>query len=278
MKFFFLILMNCAISSLCFSQATLGHLTGYTGDLKARNNQIGSATLLDVSGHLFMVTAKHVLQGWHDKPISYTFYKTGKSNDTGNTIEILLDGSSLNQYVYFSDSSDIAVIHIGFPSGDSTGQYELYNIARYSSKVPAAIFHENEIWPVSQLGLGIDVYTLGLPSESERSNQTSVSLVSGITSGFYPDGTFKCQLPVYGGNSGGPVFAYSSYGPSNYNEGGIFLGGNSIYLLGIITEFVPSIDGAKSPRGNAIFLTTNSGFAKAEPIDRVMKLIKSKIF
>lgn len=274
-----ILLLFCFLTSfLVFSQTTLDQLTGFTGDLRSNNQQIGSATLLEVSGNLFLVSAKHVLDGWQDKPITYTFYSTGKADDGGNTINILLSQSSLNKEIYFSQEFDVAAIHLGILSDDKSDLvFHLFDFVKYDAVNQLPVFKAGDIWPNEDLALGIKIFTLGFPSELDRSSQIPVTLVSGITSGFYQDGTIKCQLPVYGGNSGGPVFAYSPQSPGETRRGRMNYGENSAYLLGITTSFVPYVDGTKSARGNAIILTTNSGFAKIQPISRVLDLITNHI-
>ena len=271
------LLSVCTMLSL-EAQSLGSMVTASGGEIRHNGKQIGSGTLLYHQNNIFLVTAKHVIEKQFEDKLTYRFFDTGKQNDFGSTIEINLERSDTNEFLFFSDSYDLALIHIGFSlpqKGQDKEQIHLYDIAKYSNYTkPVQSFTTNRIWLYDDLVLGIDIYTLGFPSELERSNDTRISMVKGIVSGFYSDGRIKCQLPVYGGNSGGPVFVYSNSSPEEYGGKNIIIGSKSAYLIGVITDFVAYTDSAISQRGSGLVLTTNSGFSKVEPIGRVIDMIQ----
>lgn len=263
-----------------FSQIVPSEIIPFTGSILLDDNLSGTGTIIEYDGYLFIVTAKHVLAKAKDKIFKYTFYDKGRPSEKGQTISMFLDQRVIDEHLYFSDSFDIAVLHVGFPYPVSVGQpkqYRFYNgIISDLKSESLPFFSTDRFWMEEDVALGIDILAMGFPSELDNLDQTKVSVVKGIVSGFYPDGRTKLQLPIFGGNSGGPIMVYSNYSPSNYGQS-VIVGSPRAYMLGIVTEFVPYIDSTVSKRGSGILLSTNSGFAKAEPIDRVVSLIKNKV-
>ncbi|MGB3800130.1 MAG: serine protease [Lewinella sp.] len=281
MRFLFFLLFSFTSFTSVFCQLGVDNTAPYVGDLRVNGKQAGSATLLQYKGDLYLVTAKHVLENNYQGLINYTFYQTGKPSDAPQSITVRLKSNDKDQYIFFSESHDLAIIHIGFQGEElENGGYSFNNYSNVRMDIDGNMsgFLENQIWPYQKLVLGLDAYTIGYPSELERSNDTKITMSKGIVSGFYPNALIKCQLPVFGGNSGGPLFIYSAYSPSEFGQGTIKIGGAmQAYLAGIIVEFVPYIDGSISARGTGFQTVSNSGYAKVEPIDRVTNLIETTV-
>lgn len=280
MKQLFLVLFLFAPLSVAYAQDFASGIIPYTGEIRLQGIKLGTGTILSYDGHVFIVTAKHVLAESAGKIFEYTYYESGRPEEKGNSIRIDINHDVLTDQLYFSDSFDIAVIHIGFPVIVPQGQSQQFrfysNIVDVSGGCPLPAFLDNMLWFENHLELGIDILTMGFPSELDRKDETKVSVVKGVLSGFYPDGRLKLQLPVFGGNSGGPVIIHGSNSPSDYGTN-LIIGSKRAFIAGIVTELVPLVDSSVSQRGSGFILSTNSGFAKAEPIDRVVALIKNKI-
>lgn len=278
MKVFFVSVLVLLLFSVGWSQPTSNQIIQYTGNITLDGVSTGTGTMVGHSGNVFIVTAKHVLKNSKGKALSYVYYQNGRPNEKGNKLSITLDEVAIKNHLFTSDSFDIAVLHIGYPiDGPNKNRFMFYSAVKHDigeKGLPA--FTTNKFWLDRDMDLGIPILTMGFPSELDEKDKTKVSIVSGIVSGFYPDGRLKLQLPVYGGNSGGPVIIHTSYSPSDYGNG-IVIGTMNSYVAGIVTEFVPYVDSTVSKRGSGIRLSTNSGFAKAEPIDRILSLIENKI-
>jgi hypothetical protein len=250
---------------------------GYPVLITTPSGNTGSGALVNTSGALFFVTAKHVLFDKGGKLREQAAQLLSYSKDPANrepNIEVLdlamLDKAGL---ISAHPGHDVAVIKLADvvtqESADPAGkQYSItlrpgVQIVKSAGLVTAG---NDVIKRFEKVLVGNEVVLYGYPISLalEKNHQLEPLrplLRKGIVAGQnFQNKSIVLDCPVYPGNSGGPVFQVEQTSPFQ----------KSVSMIGIVAEYVPFED-----QGRSFALTNNSGYSIATPMDFAIELIEA---
>lgn len=237
------------------------------------DNSSGSGFYLNDKDNYYFVTARHVI---FDKKLilkSKTITLSSCcSTDISKKVVFKINLEELNKskLIIFHKTHDVTIIYLGKISNDKATWGDYIKII---SGETCGIIGINTLWikKFNDIPIGNDVYIFGFPNslslvENQQLDLTTPLLRKGIIAGKnVHNNTIIIDCPVYQGNSGGPVFVLEK----------IDISTNSILPIGIVTQFVPFIEGWINNRYENIINTTisNSGYSIVEPIDIILELL-----
>ena len=227
----------------------------------------GSGFMLESSkGNQFLVTAKHVLfenNKLRGDNASITILGSDYTDTSCTILEVDLQRLLSQSDLLLHQTADVALVRVGVSksvvkgvrfvkvaiSGKPFVRYDI--LSGYDDALP-----------------GNDVFVYGYPvsigmREMPQFDMNRPLLRKGIVAGKYqPRKTIIIDCPSYGGNSGGPVVQASPFGIRT-----------KFKVIGIVIEFIPFDESRVNPIPSGI-LTTNSGYAVVESVDRVLEILK----
>jgi len=229
----------------------------------------GSGFFLVTSNFLYLVTARHCLfaesvdpRPLIDPTLTISWIDDAEVAQTG-TFKLLL----LSANARYHTNRDVAVVRVGKerPGGITTYPRALVTMPA-NRAVP--MFSLAMIRQFKDVKAAEDAYTLGYPGigdPSQRLNPDRPLVQKGVVSDKDPvTRQLILSLPVFHGNSGGPVFSVSPYTmPVRY------------HIIGIAVQFVPVTWELPLPKinGKTPVSIDNAGYSIAEPIDFALELI-----
>jgi hypothetical protein len=239
----------------------------------------GSGFFLRASNKVFLITAKHVLfELDNSSPLrlkSTNVIASRWLNETTSmsltiNLAFLYDSKNVR---YSSDRDVAAIAAFEAPTEDS-----LVFDRRIVTVNPSELGHiggtftSAAIVRLVDLEAGAPVYTFGYPTSIGSKLPGALQLNPRrplARRGIIADVELErkilvLDLPVYFGNSGGPVIFHSTQP----------LGVNSTLVVGVVSQFVPFEDVWISERFKLPnFTWSNSGYSIAEPIDHVLSML-----
>lgn len=279
MKVYFLALIIATISilstSYLLSQKELS-TAGFAGSFNCDGVLQGTGTLIVDSSFLYLVTAKHVIKKTECDTVLFKSFPTGRREDGYGYIKIHLPNARRAGQIYYSKSSDVALIVLGEKKAKGD-EIRLAAFVRGSDPVGRMNSIE-ELVHQKDLVFGTPIMTIGFPIELSnftKSKRLTFQLPltrQGLIAGFTDDGKIVADMTVYGGNSGGPV--YTMKNGFRRVENNSYVTGYVMKLIGIVIEYVPAKEGAFSGRGTGIVVSNNSGYSIVEPVDSILELIQ----
>jgi len=233
------------------------------------DNSIGSGFFLNDENKIYLVSASHVLFNRDTGALisniaKITSYPKEKADKEKNVFKLDLAKLLSKGHLKYDFSKDVVVLKIG----DVDSETRLFNTL---SEVEVM-----EISTTGVVGVGIDntrtyqesliandVFVFGYPVslnllQIPQIDYSRPLLRHGIIAGKNDlTKTLVLDLPVYHGNSGGPVIEAEQEGL-----------GFRYRVVGLITEFVPALARAKDR------VEVNSGYSIAASLDRVLELVE----
>ena len=239
------------------------------------NQATGSGFIYETTNKQFLITAKHVLFdiASTNKPlplISTNLIIIGWRDGAQVRFDYNLDAYYKQNEVRISQTRDVAVLALGTRiDGNRFGfdtRFTKWTGGGLSRSYPTA-----GVRKLDAVSVGQDVFTFGYPtSVGTEQNRQLDPLRPLARRGIVADkDTGRRQIildvPVYGGNSGGPVIVMDEIAPQSYN----------FTVIGIIIEFVPFEDVWESKRfkGMSHVTWSNSGYSIVEPIESALELL-----
>jgi hypothetical protein len=223
---------------------------------------VGTGFLVQVEQLLYLVTAKHMVEGFGPNDPMFVFVndKNGKlANISDQVIR-----TQLNVEWFKSSSADLAILPFGTRSDFDV------------TLIPEAAFLTSD--NVLELQ---DVFFMSYQSGIQDESRITPIARRGMVSIRNEDGTFYLDAFAFPGNSGSPVFIKPSAGGS-FTTTGINLGAepNNCKFVGMIGEYLPYREVAVSlqtKRARVVF-EENTWLAKVWPVQSLQQLMKSPEF
>lgn len=256
-----------SLSMWCQNGMKINNLASGVGALICDSKVIGSGFLIEHDSVLFIVSAKHVFEHIPGESISYETYPNGKSNGEVTSISVAFGQVKNTPFYHESETSDVALLVVGYQK--SAIEYQMLSFVEASSTLPHINRSENLIL-LDDVWFSQEVVTVGFPSSlsinDPRLPFNRPLAVDGILSGFSQNNKIIARLAVFGGNSGGPV--YSIISQRNNSDVTPYLG-----LVGLVVEYIPSLNAVFQNDNGQLPITTNSGYALLEPSDEILRLL-----
>ena len=224
---------------------------------------------------VFLVTAKHVIDGIHKLGLTEIFIRANTT--TGQSVWTKCQ--STDWLFHPTDSTvDLALIRTGVP-----GDWDHLII-------PPSMFATTQTLEANAVGLGDEVFIVGL-FRHHHGTQKNIPIVrvgnlaamaeeKVHTKDFGPVDAYLIEARSIGGLSGSPVFL--NMGPVRYLDNQVkhAQGGLMFFLLGLIHGHfdVPSstIDGTNSDAADPLSAErVNTGIAIVVPIDKILEAINA---
>lgn len=233
----------------------------------------GSGFFLRAQSSLFLVTALHVVVDPIAKtPRAQSVLLRSPSRDalevTRNVYRLDLTALEAEKQIRFDPDNDIFVARIG-SIGKDAGGLLMKPVAGVNveteTKGGIVVAPSEYVLPFSDVLISNTVVVFGYPSSIGIRNSPQIDysrplLRSGIVAGTNAARkTIILDVPVNGGNSGGPVLQRMANGP--------------LRIIGVVIQFVP-IDEDTIPPGPQK-VRANSGYAVAASMDSVLALAGS---
>jgi S1-C subfamily serine protease len=234
------------------------------------NGETGSGFYLNSETDTFLVTARHVLLDdsglfFRSDSIICISYPLNPSEEGDIVISLDLLLLKVNRNLKAHDTEDVAVIKIGdvkkeLPAPDGKMAIKFVagvNLKRATSSGILGVGIQN-VKRFSDISVSNDAFVFGYPTSLGLADIPQIQyerplIRKGVIAGKNkPLKTIILDLPVYKGNSGGPVVEVEDLGLSK-----------KLSLIGVVSQMIPSRDGS------------NSGYAVAIPIDPVLELVNS---
>jgi len=218
---------------------------------------------------LYLVTAKHVLGkvdsrgkfNLKDRMLHMSF-RNDIYQEQINTLTINAKSMLDSNLIRFDRNQDIAVILLG-KLVDNDLKFPLaaqHDLKLAPSQEAIATIPISYIAGIRDLRLGSDVFITGYPKtigivESPQYDYSKPLLRKGLISGIYnKKGTIILDIPAFGGNSGGPVFALDAVS-------------RKMKLIGMLIQFIPFVSNSSD--------YDNSNYAVALSADYIEPLINT---
>jgi Trypsin-like peptidase domain len=268
-------LLFCSLSNImCLSQIVLNKdILKASLLFELKNGGSGSGFCLRDSNFMYFVTASHVIVNLRDSTLqSDSLYVVQYNNnpevDKKDSLKISLINASRNGFLLLDMKNDIAVFKIGrldHNRSDTISFYPFLTGYTKSSLIKTSTISK-KIIKLDDLEIGNDLFTIGYPKSLNLKLNFDFDrplLRKGIIAGRdLKTKRIITDCPSYFGNSGGPVYAYSS----EYND---FL------IIGLISALIPLEEHWYSDRyGIVNTQVSNSGYTVVIPIDFILDLIK----
>ncbi len=236
----------------------------------------GSGFLVkDSLQRISLITAKHVIfdanknfSVLNSNEAVIQFYAKNFKSDSANYIIIDLTKLQCDNFICFDPIHDICIILI---AKLDKGAIQYNNgIFRYGHNVKydQYPFNEKTILKKDELFIGEDVFVVGFPraiglKQIPQFDYSKPLLKRGAIASISDNlGNIIIDCPVYGGNSGGPVFlerkSFDKY---------------SLRFIGIVSQFIPFINPTASNKDMTIQI---SSYAVIIPIEYAFNLIYKK--
>ncbi len=247
------------------------------------NKSFGSGIFIANNNEIFFSTARHVLfnekLNKETKKKSFTvktknielFFYSKKSNfNVQEQISVDLEQLFKAKQLSINSPQDICVFKI---AKINEGKVHLENgVVKKSQNLNFNVASSSMVRPYSDIEIGDNLYVIGYPKalglkNNDQYNFDKPLVRSGIIGGKNDEKqTVIIDCPVFGGNSGGPVFIIEKH--LAIKEGKL-ISTNKKYLIGIVSQFIPWIN--KTNKSNTHI--ENSGYGVIVPLDEILKLI-----
>jgi len=243
----------------------------------------GSGIFIIHKKRVFFATARHVIFNMRKIKNSLNFSpKTKKikiqyyalDNDFTDPSEIEIDLQSLfkQNKIKLHGKNDVAVMQIGDIKGK---KFELLdNVKLTHGYLNMNMAMESMIRYFDDIEIGSDTFVIGYPKALGMKNRAQYNfnhplVRKGIVAGKNRQHkTIVIDCPVYGGNSGGPVFLTEKV---IINNKGKVTFENKKYLIGLVTEYIPYLNKTNK---NAQHMD-NADFGVIVPFDQALELINT---
>jgi len=265
-------------SSILFGQYNIDHQkiiesAIYLEFRKQGNIEFGTGFVVrdstESGDFLYLFTAKHVLgkvdsQGKFNLKDStlHISFRNDIYSENLNTLVINIKSMLDSNLIRFDDEKDISIMLLGklvdndlkFPVA-AQPDLRLAPTQKGIATIPI-----NYIANIRDLRLGSDVFITGYPKtigiiKSPQYDYSKPLLRKGLISGIYnKKGTIILDIPAYGGNSGGPVFALDVIS-------------RKMKLIGMLIQFIPFVSNSSD--------YDNSNYAVALSADYIEPLINT---
>ena len=270
-----LVFFSLLVSSSIFSQVEIHpELANKTVLIEVKNFGSGTGIYLQDSNFLYFVTALHVI---YDKkknqlPCDSVFlitYRKDPSVDKPDTLFMSLCDAGKNGYLQIDLKNDVAIIKLAtYSRVDSLWSAVKYlpHASRISAHTKVNSFtYTMSTKRISDVKTGNDVFLFGYPKSLSLQFSFDFNrplLRRGFVAG--KDLRFNriiIDCPSFQGNSGGPVYT-------------IFLNDDKLYLIGLISEFIPFEENWYNDKFNIVNKqVSNSGYSVVVPIQAAIDLI-----
>lgn len=233
----------------------------------------GTASLINVEGINYIITAKHVVCELDEKgkvieeKKDLCFFAKGK-NKNGKVVAGGLKKDKIPWFYHENENVDLVIIPFKFlPSA-------LFDI----NSLPTDLFiNREEVYETN------DIFFISFQpdiSKIEEDNDINPIVRRGMISRINNDGTYYIDGSAFPGNSGSPVYMLPS--AFRFTESGISIGGDKLggKLVGIIGAYLPYEDIAVSlqtKRARVIF-EENTGLSLVWSTKHIMEIVESKKF
>jgi hypothetical protein len=230
----------------------------------------GSGFYLEAHNSIFLVTARHVLYDQKsDNPLfEGHIYCRSYSNDpldqAPNLLSLDLSTLQTSGNLKRHPTADVLAIRIGNLSDHTVKPIEGVEI-KAVAKAGTVSRGLTMVKPFDQVLVGNEVFVFGYPvsiglQQSPQFDYEKPLLRKGIIAGKNDKvGTLILDLPVYKGNSGGPVLEVETEGL-----------GKKFHVVGVVVERVPAM-----VTGEDFGIITNSGYSVAVSMNPVLELLSS---
>lgn len=206
----------------------------------------------DSGDFLYLVTAKHVL-GKNDSlgefklkdSILHMSFRNDIYAEKINTLAINVESMLDNKLIRFANGKDIAIMLLG-KLVDNDLKFPVaaqHNLKLATSQKGIVTIPSSFISNLKELRLGSDVFISGFPRtiglvESPQYDYSKPLIRKGLISGIYnKKGTIILDIPAYGGNSGGPVYAVDT-------------NSRNFKLIGIMIQYIPYVSNSDYDNSN----------------------------
>ncbi|HTD68430.1 MAG TPA: trypsin-like peptidase domain-containing protein [Candidatus Limnocylindria bacterium] len=242
---------------------------------------MGSGFFVMTSNRVFLVTAKHVLFDIASTNRSLplrgsTLSFSAWSKAVYGTATYNIQHYYTNNEVRFSNDRDVAVVHFC----DLVGTNKILGFELdYVTVNPNTNWFQGmpyeQLRKIRDLSVAEDAYTFGypvsigsaLPGKRQLDSTRPLARKGIISDVDLRRNVIVIDMPVYFGNSGGPVLTVQKVRnvfPDSYHAA----------VVGIVSQFIPFEDVWVSQRYNLPNVSwSNSGYAVVEPIDSVIALL-----
>jgi hypothetical protein len=243
--------------------------------LKIGTNSNGSGFFFVQKDQLLIVTAKHVIYN----PTNNILVGTNLVADfiwpvEGTNLwrlEASLNDLERMKLIKWKGGRDVLAIKCGIMTNDPAprvfGFYGPWKVETKRSEDGVTGPNIEIVATFEKLNVGADIYTAGYPAhvglgEHPQFERNRPLFMKGIVSAKnYSTRRIIISTPVFGGNSGGPVWGRKSQGFGNW----------SVYILGVVVEWIPGFH--KIGEKGEVVIIQNSGYAVVEPMDYVLELL-----
>ena len=249
--------------------------------LKSKGKLVGSGSgvYISLADTIYLVTAKHVLDGglpdpwtnqiqYPDLVVELLSYSKDLPVPQRNTFAFELAAFRNNGALKLHQSRDLAAIKIGVTAKQADGSLKILYAGGFSvlETCPSGILVAgmDTIRTFDQVLIGNEAILYGYPAsigipDHRQFDPLRPLLRKGLIAAADPQRrTLVIDGAVYRGNSGGPVFEIDQDFPQTH-----------YYLVGITTEFIPLVQATEDFK-----MQFNSGYSVAEPMDFVLELIR----
>lgn len=245
--------------------------------INIENRVPASGFYMNDSSKIYFVTAKHVLFDelnnslWNDHA---TLSSMPDSIYSGEVVKLNVDLKNLYDIgkIKFSKTRDIAIMYIGVLRSDQKRITFSNNIQQVSGTSSLSSSHIGSIRLYNEVLIGNDIFIVNYPSSIGIKDIPQIDyfrplLRKGIIAGKNElKKTIILDCPVYYGSSGSPVFQTKKV-----------ISGTYFYIVGVVLQFVPynELLGINKDVSSLSSLYTNSGYSVIEPMDSVIKLMRT---
>ena len=245
--------------------------------------KVGSGFIMQASNSVYIVTARHVLFDDTGAVTNWHLWSTRAVVKGFHTISNAAEPSSWSMELNVAALLARGELRYSIPHDVALGRFEDCNptnpavvsidetIVRFTSAEKSMRpFPASATKKLKQLVVGSDVVAFGFPSsigldEAPQIDRSLPLLRKGMIAGVNRSReTVILDLPVYGGDSGGPVMLRES-------DGITFC---AFYMIGVQTQFVPFREIGQNVRFHYFNQNwANSGYSVAEPLDAVLDMV-----
>jgi hypothetical protein len=231
---------------------------------------MGSGFYLNAQNSIYLVTARHVLFDPNSggplfqRHILCRSYSSDPLDQSPNLLSLDLSALQTSGNLKRHATADVLAIRIGNLSDGTLQTIEGVEFKAFAKTDLLAVDLKG-VKPFDQVLVGNQVFVFGYPvsigaQQSPQFDYEKPLLRKGIIAGKNDKvGTLILDLPVYKGNSGGPVLEVETEGF-----------GKKFRIVGVVVERVPAI-----LTGEDVGIITNSGYSVAVSMNPVLELLSS---
>ncbi|MFK7757349.1 MAG: trypsin-like peptidase domain-containing protein [Flavobacteriales bacterium] len=249
------------------------------------NKSFGSGLFMIDNDEIFFATARHVLFtekidkekkkksfGMKMKEIDLLYYPKNSNLKSQEKLTLDLQLLYKAKKLTINSKQDICVVKVAELEHDNLELED--GVKRVSKNLNFNAASSAMVRPYSKIDVGDQLFVIGYPKALGLKNNAQYNfnqplVRTGIIGGKNDKKqTLIIDSPVYGGNSGGPVFIIEKH--IDLNRGKLTFT-NRKYLIGIVSQFIPWMN--KTNKNSAHM--DNSGYGVVVPFDEILKLVKS---